>query len=1285
MEYIPESKGEVSLKNSAKTSPGQQSVVVFFEWHGQEGWPIKFVSNEVTHFGYEADELVAGNTLFITLIHPDDQEKIVAELAEYKALGQAAFRQEYRLLHNSGDIRWVEAHMYLEAAKSTKFSSYRGSIIDITEQKRLHQARADEMAEIQEIAERQAAVSKIAFEVNKAKSLEESCKIVAEHVKNVLHGDRASLALLQDDGAHLEVFALDGETGIIPTGAILPVAGTQLGEVVKTGKVVTLSGEMETDWLDIVKLRTSGLKSFMDAPLIINDKVIGTLNTGSSKLNPFGEKEEKFILQIASYLAKSIENQRLIEKSHYAAISREKIAQRFQMLNELAIELSSINTRDEAFQSVARYINDILRSDRTSLVLVNEDGKTVTIHSIQGRTIDFDQQKVVPLNGTSFGLAIENNTIVRLDDICKHDFLESEVLEKADLHATMHAPISIESKTIGALNVASKEASYFTDEDAHLILQFAGLLSKTLENLELKHQAGKTIQELLLSQKELDTTLARLQTVLDNMDYGIFFMDKDLNLLLANKAFNRIWGFTDEFIDKKPSMKDILMYNRYTEIYDVPDEEFDEYVRSRLSALEEGRTLPPVEMHRKDGVILVYQAMVLPGGERMLTYFDITEQKQREKEIREREELIRFILEKLPIPIGINALNGSYLYMNEALANALRAPAEQAMEKELFAYIRRPEDRQNLLESIEKREGHHNIEVEFTRTDQTTFTASISYFPFEYFGIPAILSSVYDLTDRKEAEAILENARQKAEEASKAKGEFLANMSHEIRTPMNGVIGMTSLLLDTTLDQEQLDYVNTIRNSGDSLLTIINDILDFSKIESGKLELEMQPFCLRSCIEEALDLVAPVAANKSLDLAYIIDEETPAAIIGDITRLRQVLVNLVNNALKFTEEGEVTISAHSTLIDPKTDEYSIQFDVKDTGIGIPRERQNRLFQSFSQVDTSTTRKYGGTGLGLAISQQLSKLMGGKIWVESEGIPGKGSCFSFTIKAKHDKDFEPIDLEVSLPELHGKQVLIVDDNLTNRKLLSQFIQKWEMQAHLFESGIEALNSIQSGDKYDLAILDMNMPEMDGIELAQGIKEFQGTHAMPMIMLSSVANKELIPEGLFEIYLNKPIKPYQLLNALSNLYLGKHRQLSRNTKRERFDKKMGQQNPLRILLAEDNLVNQKVVLRIFEKLGYRADLAANGLEAIQALNRQQYDIIIMDVQMPEMDGLEATRQIRKQIPPSRQPYILALTANALQGDRERCLNAGMDDFLTKPVKVSALVEKLEEYIEKSQLVK
>jgi two-component system, sensor histidine kinase and response regulator len=659
---------------------------------------------------------------------------------------------------------------------------------------------------------------------------------------------------------------------------------------------------------------------------------------------------------------------------------------------------------------------------------------------------------------------------------------------------------------------------------------------------------------------------------------------------------------------------------------------------------------------------------------------DITDRKKHEEALQKSEQLWRAVFAAANDAILLVDANHQIIACNQTAEKMYGYSAGELVGKSLDD-VRAVQDRVSFMSQLEDalRKGGARWEAMHKRKDGAVFPVEVSSKPFDAAGLRQFVQIIRDITERKQFETDLATARDDALVAARQKAAFLANMSHEIRTPMNGVIGMTNLLLHTSLDSKQRGFAGAIESSAKSLLAIINDVLDFSKIEAGKLAIEKIDFDLHEAVESAVELLAANAYEKGIELITVVRSNVPCKLRGDPYRVRQILTNLVGNAVKFTEKGEIVVSVSRT---EETDEdILIRFEVRDTGLGISRETQSRLFKSFSQADDSTTRRYGGTGLGLAISKQLATLMDGEIGVESE--LGKGSTFWFTIRLQKQPEESLSEIPNTSLALAGLRVLIVDPNNTRRELIREWITNWKMQAEPVDNGTDAMASLkratEKGAPFSLAVLDYNMTESDGLSLATCIKSDPKTASTRVILLNSLAcnisSESLSAAGIDET-LSKPVRQSRMFDCIATVMSNKHEQAG--TEKMSNRKPTGSNLPAasasapRILLAEDNIINQTVALGQLEQLGYTADVANNGCQVLDELENKSYDIILMDCQMPAMDGYEATRRIRateisraesgKSVTPV---YIIAMTAHAMQGDREKCLAAGMNDYISKPV--------------------
>ena len=838
----------------------------------------------------------------------------------------------------------------------------------------------------------------------------------------------------------------------------------------------------------------------------------------------------------------------------------EKKSRELALINSVISNVNRVNRLSDSLNIVAKTLYEIDGVDGVCLALLSEDHQSLNVISEKyaptksvaniRAALDFDDYQL-------FRPVIERSQRIYFADVQNAPGLDARhpTLAAQKIAGLALFPILVGDKVIGVAIVVviegeGEETPILDEETLRLIDSILFQASSAIDN-------NRMYERLETQQNELRLVLGRLQTVLDNINYGILFLDQELKVILANRSVMEMWGYSDQLIAQKPTFERLMELAWRQGMFDVDDNDWKRYVQHLITHLAlGGESLSEISLN--DGRVFTYRMISLPDGSRMCTYFDISEQ--------------------------------------------------------------------------------------------------------------------------KEAQQVMKMAKEAAEAAARAKSDFLANMSHEIRTPMNGVIGMTSLLIETKLNQEQRNFVETIRNSGESLLHIINDILDFSKIESGKMELENNRLNLRKCLEEVLDLITPQTVSKGLELVLDYELSVPEEIEGDVTRLRQIVLNLISNAVKFTQEGGVTIRIETMPPDPDgmRDEVEIRFAIIDTGIGIPVERMDRLFKSFSQVDSSTTRKFGGTGLGLAISRQLAEMMGGDMWVESE--PGAGSSFFFTIKTKRLTSDKEASLKQAHPDLQNKHILIISDFENGLVSLSSQLEAWGMKVNAVQSETIALSFLEDvktiRDDFDILMIDAGAKLRRGVDMNEILTQLSTSFGRPVVYLSALANKpKEIPWCDQLLHCAKPIKSNELFKIMVAA-VGGNVETEASQSEQVETRLLAERYPCQILLVDDNLINQKVALAILKRLGYTPDVANNGLEAINCLRAQHYDVIFMDIQMPVMDGVEATGIIIDEWGDDR-PYIIAMTANAIVGDRERFLEAGMDDYISKPVKKEDLEKFLTHY--------
>ncbi len=1081
------------------------------------------------------------------------------------------------------------------------------------------------------------------------------------------------------------------------------------GRVILTGAIVHIEDVLEDPDYAQELGRAGGWRSLLGVPLLRDGSPVGMIGVMRGRPGRFSETQAELLKTFADQAVIAIENVRLFKELEVRNRDLTETLEQQTATSEILRVISSSPTDvqpvfDTIAQSAAR-----LCEARDAVVYL-ADGDMLRPVARHG-PVKAGPIPLIP--GTLGGRTVIERRTMHVADLQAEagEFPVGAAISQLEgTRSMVSVPLLHEDRAIGTIGIRRFEVRPFSETHVALLQTFAAQAVIAIENVRLFKELETRTRDLTRSVDELralgevsqavsstldlDTVLATIVSravQLSGSDEGVVYEFDDATQTFHQRATHQITPEHAEAVRAAPirlgegAMGRAGVIREPVQVADIENE--SEFVAPQVRGLlaREGmRSLLAVPFVREDrllgGLVILRRERGAFSPAVVATLQTFATQSVLAmhnaglfREIQRQKQYSDALVETSPVAIATMDLDSKVVGWNPGAERLFGYTPAEALGRHMEDLVAPPEAREEVRANIQK-----TLEGEWIRAiarrarkDGTPVDVELSSMPVVVDGAKVGMIGIYhDITE-------LLRARREAEAANEAKSAFLATMSHEIRTPLNAVIGMSGLLLNTPLTDEQREFAEVVRQSGDALLTVINDILDFSKIEAGKLELESQPFDLRECVEGALDLVATRAAEKGLDLAYLVGDGAPAAIVGDVTRLRQVLLNLLSNAVKFTERGEIVLSVSARRLDGATALHELTFSVRDTGIGIPADRLGHLFQSFTQVDASTTRRYGGTGLGLAISQRLTELMGGRIDVTS--VVGTGSDFRFTIRAAaaEERAVPRRDLRGVQPSLRGKRVLVVDDNATNRRILTSYLDAWGMRPRASGSPLEALGWIQADERFDVGILDMHMPEMDGVALARAIREEPAGGAVPLVLFTSLGRREARAESEgFAAHLHKPIKPSQLFDALVSVLADQPVHVrERGVTRSELDADLARRHPLRILLAEDNVVNQKVALRLLGQMGYRADVAANGLEAIEAVARQTYDVILMDVQMPELDGFEASREINRRWPGERHPRIVAMTANALQGDRELCVAAGMDDYVSKPIRIEELVGALE----------
>ncbi|MBA2512588.1 MAG: PAS domain S-box protein [Rubrobacteraceae bacterium] len=1165
-------------------------------------------------FGYPAGKVTDG-AWWESHVHPEDRERVLASINAVVEGGEATWSTEYRFLRADGGYANVVDRAYVVRDEAGEPVRIIGSMENTTQRKEAEERLRASEAELRALF---AAMNDV-------------------------------ILVLDAEGRYLRIAPTNPQLLYRPSEDLI---GKSVRDIFDEREAEVFLGHIR-------RALEEGHPVNTEYAMQIEDQEVWFAGT----VSPVSEDQ-------VLYVARDVTERKRAE---------DEVLQKTRVLDAFSSNLRELHRiSTDRHEDTEALFADYLAAGReifglTTGMISQVEGDEYTIRAIDTSELDLKAGDVKALESTYCSAVVETVGTISYDRVGETPGMDHHPLyEEMGIESYIGAPIRVENDVYGVLLFCSTQA------------RDGGFEAFEREIIELMAQGvGRSIAADR-AQAELRESEERFRAIVENTQEWLWAQDLVGITTFSNPAIESMLGY---------GVEEVLG----TDISSFIHPEDYEAFMSRIPgfvAEKRGWTGYVVRWRHKDGDYRYVESNATPvldadgevkgfrGADR-----DITDRIKAQRELRESEERYRVLIETVQEGLAYIAPEGGVVtFCNQAYAETLgHASPEEVVGRSFFDFLEEEEMARMLEQRKMRAEGISSAyEIAVTAADGTEKVLSATGSPLfradgSYGGA---VQTIVDTTERKRYEEGLERARIAAEEASRAKTDFLANMSHEIRTPMNGVIGMADLLIDTDLSTEQQEYAEIVRRSGENLLTIINDILDFSKVEAGQMRVETIDFDLRLAVEDTVSLLAERAQDKGLELANLIEPDLPTALRGDPGRIRQVLTNLIGNAIKFTEWGEVVLRV--SLAEDLQETAVVRFEVTDTGIGMTEEQLGRLFQSFSQADTSTTRRYGGTGLGLAISKQLVGLMGGEIGVESE--PGVGSTFFFTLPLVR----QAVRGERPLPtsDLRGLRVLIVDDNATNRRLLHDQLSSWGMENDGAEDGPRALEMMGAaageGRPYELAILDMQMPGMDGMQLAKRTRADRATAGTRLILLTSMGYRgegDQARRSGIDAYLTKPIRQSELRDVISTVMGMPAEQeefplITRHTLRER-----GPRSSPRLLLAEDNPVNQKVAVRMLERLGYRVDVAEDGREALEALPKADYAAVLMDVQMPDVDGYEATAEIRRrerETADGRRTPIIAMTANAMQGDREKAIGAGMDDYLAKPVRQDKLAEVLSRWV-------